>query len=96
MIKGIYMTEQEIFKAEVLFKIAEKRLSQAEAAQKLGIFDRHIRRLYRAYKLRGMEALISKTRGGFGNHKLPTFLISRIKELIRGCLKTSLRFSCST
>ena len=43
MSKGIYMTEQEIFRAEVLFKIAEKQLSQAEVAQKLGISDRHIR-----------------------------------------------------
>ncbi len=45
-------------------------LKQKEAAKMLGISERHVRRLMRAYRRSGAEGLISKRRGKPSNNRL--------------------------
>jgi hypothetical protein len=63
MPEGIFMNEKEIFRAEILFKIAERKLTQAQAAEQLAISIRQVRRLCKAYKLIGIKGLCSKSEG---------------------------------
>jgi transposase len=44
-------------------RIAERRRTQAEAADELGISLRQVERLYAAYKRAGAAGLVSKRRG---------------------------------
>jgi transposase len=64
------MSKKELTRIEVLKRVEEKRLKQREAAGMLGISQRHVRRLLRAYRLGGEGGLISKRRGKPSNNQL--------------------------
>jgi transposase len=51
-------------------RLKEKRMTQKEAAQQLGISVRQVKRLYRAYKIKGAKGLVSQRRGKPSNHQL--------------------------
>ena len=79
----IIMSTKELDRAEVLSKLKQKVLSQAQAADILGISSRQVRRLYRGYKKIGAQALISKKRGSLGNHRLSSGLKEWALALIK-------------
>ena len=64
------MSKKELTRIEVMQRLEEKRLKQREAAEMLGISQRHIRRLLRAYREEGERGLISKRRGKPSNNQL--------------------------
>ena len=55
---------------EIMQKLKEKRMSQAEAARLMGIGERQVRRLWRIYRAKGAAGLVSKRRGQKSNHQL--------------------------
>ena len=63
------MNETELHRLEIIQKVAEKRLLQAEAAEQLHISTRQVRRLLRSYDSYGPEGLSSKRRNQPSNHK---------------------------
>jgi transposase len=64
------MSKKELTRIEVMQRLEEKRLKQREAAEMLGISQRHVRRLLRAYRQDGERGLISKRRGKPSNNQL--------------------------
>jgi len=44
------MSRKELTRLEVVQAVIDKRLRQAEAAQRLGLSVRHVKRLVRAYR----------------------------------------------
>ena len=64
------MSKTELTRLEIMKRLEEKRLKQKEAAEVLGITERHIRRLLRAYREQGERGLISKRRGKPSNNRL--------------------------
>jgi transposase len=50
--------------------VKEKRLGQAEAARRLGLSVRQVKRLVRAYREAGAAGLVSKRRGAPGNRQI--------------------------
>ena len=64
------MSKREMTRLEIMQKLKEKRMSQAEAAQQLGVGERQVRRLWRAYRTKGAVGLVSKRRGKKSNHQL--------------------------
>ena len=66
----VTMSKKELTRAEVLHRLVDKRLKQADAARLLNLSLRHIKRLLRAYRKLGAAGLISKRRGKPGNHQL--------------------------
>lgn len=55
---------------EVMQKVRGRKLSVKEASRMLGITDRQIKRLTRAYREKGVEGLISKRRGQPSSNRL--------------------------
>ena len=51
-------------------RLEEKRVKQKEAGEMLGVCERHIRRLLRAYRQDGERGLISKRRGKPSNNRM--------------------------
>jgi MarR-like DNA-binding transcriptional regulator SgrR of sgrS sRNA len=47
------MSKKEVTRLEVLQRIEEKRLKLKEAAKVLGVSERHMRRMLRAYRQSG-------------------------------------------
>ena len=73
--KRINMTSKEIMRVGIMMNIDDREITQFEAAEKLGISDRQIRRIYSKYKEFGEEGLISKK--VVGNRKSnPSFKIN--------------------
>ena len=62
MIEGVYMTNKEIERAEVLMKVNQKRMTQAEAATQLNLSLRQVQRLCKIIKKSGIKNLVSKKR----------------------------------
>jgi transposase len=80
----IRMSRKEISRLEVMQKLSEKRMSQKEAGVMLGVSERHIKRLLKAYRKKGAAGLISKHRGRKGNHRLPAETKRKALDLLKG------------
>jgi transposase len=76
------MSTNELERLSVIQKIVDKNLTQVLAAKQLGLTDRQVRRLVKAYKLYGAEGLTSKQRGQIGNRKYTDEKIAAIKTLV--------------
>jgi transposase len=77
------MSKQEITRLEVMQRLKEKRLKQKEAAGMLGISVRQVKRLWRAYRKKGAQGLVSKRRGKPSNHRLDAGVAQQALDLIK-------------
>lgn len=77
------MSTKEIETIDILVQLKEKKLTQAKAADILGLSVRQIRRLFKAYKTLGAQGIISKKRGKPSNHQLPQGAKEWILAIIR-------------
>ena len=84
MDKLLTMSNKEVTRLEVIQRIKEKRLKQKEAAEMLGVSERHVRRMLRAYRQSGAKGLISKRRGKPRNNQLKTGVKQQVIDLIYG------------
>ncbi len=76
------MSARELSRAEVMQQLKGKRLTQAYAAEQLGLSVRQVKRLWRAYRQGGAKALLSRRRGRPSNHQLDPALKARAVALI--------------
>jgi transposase len=76
------MNTHEITRLEVMQRLKDKRLTQKKAAQLLGISTRQVKRLWRAYRKKGAQGLISLRRGQPSNHRLDKEIIQKAIDLI--------------
>ena len=58
----VTMSAKEIDRGELIRRVLEKRLRQAQAAQLLGVNARQVKRLCRAFKRDGLAGMVSKKR----------------------------------
>ena len=65
------MSQQELTRLEVIQRVKLKTLKQRQAAERLSISVRQVKRLCKAYQASGTAGLISKRRGQ-ANNRLPT------------------------
>ena len=82
MDKLLTMSKKELTRLEIMKRLEENRLKQAEAAEMLGVSERHIRRLLRAYRRDGEPGLISKRRGKPGNNRLKSEITQQAIDLL--------------
>jgi hypothetical protein len=65
------MSDAELTKFEILRDVDHDRMPVRAAAQVLGLTERQVWRLLKAYRLRGADGLISRKRGRSSNRKTP-------------------------
>jgi len=81
---GLYlMNEKELNRIEIMKLVQANKLSQVDAAEQLGMSDRHFRRIYKEYLEHGPAALASKKRGKPSNHRLPDGIKKKALELLK-------------
>jgi transposase len=78
------MSAKELDRLEIISRVAERRLTQRKAAQRLGLSLRQVERLCRAYRTNGAAGLVSRKRGRPSNRKLAAALRERALDLVRG------------
>ena len=79
----IALSERERDRLKVLHDVKQKQVTQVEAAQRLELTDRHIRRLLLQVRERGDRAVIHGLRGRPSNRKLAAQLEQKILARIR-------------
>lgn len=79
----VTMSKQELGRLEVVRRIRERSLTQARAADLLGVCVRQIRRLCVAFEIYGAPGLVSARRGKPSNRRLPASLKSKVLALVR-------------
>src|SRR5262245_28976279 len=77
------LTMGELDRLHLMTRIAERRLTQRRAAGLLGLSERHVRRLYRAFRRDGATALASRRRGRPSNRRLATATREHALTLVR-------------
>jgi transposase len=77
------MSKRELTRLEVMQRIQEKRLTQKEAAELLGISLRHAKRLWKAYRQEGAQGLVSQRRGQPSNHRLDAGVVQQALDLMK-------------
>jgi transposase len=77
------MSNREITRLEVMQRLKEKRLTQKEAARLLGISTRQVKRLWRTYRQKGAQGLVSQRRGKPSNNRLDAGLVQQALDLIK-------------
>ena len=64
-------------------RLKDKRLTQKEAARILGISTRQVKRLWRAYRKKGAQGLVSGRRGKPSNNRLEAGVVQSALDLIK-------------
>jgi transposase len=64
------MSQKEVNRAQVLDLLEASRIDQREAAKRLGITVRQIKRIVKRYRAEGLHGLVSKKRGLASNRRL--------------------------
>ena len=77
------MSKKELNRLEILGRVRERRLTQAQAAAQLGLGVRQVERLCRTLRLDGPRGLVSKRRGRTSNRRLPSELRAHALTLVR-------------
>lgn len=77
------MSNREITRLEVMQRLKDKRLTQEEAAQMLGISTRQVKRLWRTYRKQGAKGLVSARRGKPSNNRLDAGIAQQTLDLIK-------------
>jgi len=79
----ITMSQKELTRLEILERLTQKQMPQAQAAELLGLSVRQIKRLKKTYAQEGAATLPSKRRGKPSNNRLPEALKLEAIELIQ-------------
>ena len=66
----LVMSNRKLDRVQVLVRVSERRLTQREAARVLGVTERQLRRLWKAYRQHGAAGLVSGLRGRRSNRRL--------------------------
>ena len=77
------MSEKELTRLEIVRRGIDKRMRQAEAASRLGLCVRHVKRLVRAVREEGAAGLVSKRRGRPSNRRILDAEKAYCIELVR-------------
>ena len=82
MTRTIAMSQKELNRKTIIEQAVEGRITQKKGAEKVGISERHFRRLLRKYREKGDEGLVSGHRDKPSNHRLGEAKRQRIVEFI--------------
>ena len=77
------MSARELDRLEIIGRVAERRLTQRQAAEQLGLSERQVQRLCHGYRESGPAGLVSRQRGRPSNRRLSEALRERALELMR-------------
>lgn len=78
------MSAKEMSRLEIIQRLAEKRLTQKEAGEILGVSVRQVKRMLKAYRQTGASGLISKRRGKPSPNQIKAEVKQKVLDLLKG------------
>ena len=79
----VLLSTREADRVLVTGEVVERRLRQAEAARRLGVSVRQVKRLARRYRERGSAGLVSGHRGRRPNNSIGAAVRREVLDLVR-------------
>jgi Homeodomain-like domain len=79
---NLTMSRRELDRLTVLGRVLERRLTQSQAAQQLGLSVRQVERLCRRFRADGPAGLVSRKRGRASARQLPASLRRQVLGLV--------------
>ena len=79
----LQMSRKELTRLEIIHAVLERRMRQSQAALRLRLSVRQIKRLCRAYREEQAQGLVSKRRGRASNRRIPEAERERYLALVR-------------
>jgi len=79
-----FFTMNEVNRLRVIQDVVDRQLTTHLAAERLGISDRHWRRLLQRYRTDGPLGMADRRRGKPGNYQLPAGLAEREVQIEAG------------
>jgi len=76
------MSPVELRRLEACHALAERTLTQQQAALRLGISERQVRRLWKRFRTQGEQAVLSRRRGRASNRRLAAALVQSALDLV--------------
>lgn len=76
------MSDKEILRGQVMFQLTEGKTRQKDAAKRLAISVRQVKRLKRRYASDGIDGLISLRRGRASNRRIEPAVLAQAMTLI--------------
>lgn len=76
------MSDKELLRSQLMAQLVEGKLSQKDAAQRLGVTVRQVKRLKRSYVDAGVAGLVSKRRGQPSNRRTDDDVVARAMALV--------------
>jgi hypothetical protein len=76
------MSDKELLRSQLMAQLVEGTLSQKDAAQRLGVTVRQVKRLKRSYVGGGVAALVSKKRGQPSNRRTADEVVAGAMALV--------------
>jgi transposase len=84
----IAMTQEELNRKTIIEQTHDKRITQREGAQRLGVSERHFRRLLKGYRERGDVNLVSGHRGKPSNSRIKSGQRDKIVKFMKDPIYT--------
>lgn len=79
----IAMTQEELKRLHIIHKALDKSITQAQAAESIGVCLRQVQRIARIIRIKGDQGVINKSRGRRSNKALPGKLKSKALKLYK-------------
>jgi transposase len=83
MTEHVTLSRKELDRLQIITHLAERRLTQRQAGELLGITERQVRRIVRSFEARGAASLASTKRGRPSHRRLPQRIRDRALALVR-------------
>ena len=77
----IAMTQEELKRLHIIHKALDKSITQAQAAESIGVCLRQVQRIVKIVRIRGNEGIINKARGRRSNKALPNKIKNKVLKL---------------
>lgn len=77
----IAMTQEELKRLHIIHKALDKSITQAQAAESIGVCLRQLQRIVKIVRIEGNEGIINKARGRRSNKALPNKIKSKVLKL---------------
>jgi len=78
----IEMSKEELTRKTEVERALDQRITQKEAAKRIGVSERQFRRIMRRYKQEGDGGLVSRKRGKASNRKTKAELLDEVREFV--------------
>lgn len=87
----IAMTKKDLNRYHIIRELIEKRINGTEAAEKIKLSIRQVKRLKSKVKQFGPDGIIHGQRGRPGNHQIAGSIIKRVKQIIHQTIYTGFK-----